>query len=405
MELLVDAVQTEVARTKKCSNLMTGDQTFMHRHELEFEQTRTTILIGRGLIGRAHELLVADAGLDPDQQIYLAIDAGPDRIVADRHGRLFEAALGEQVGVARGVFEAVESAKSMESVEQIWDDLLEAGMNRRGLLIGLGGGIVCDVAGFAASGWMRGIDLVLAPTTLLCMVDAAIGGKTGVNRPLANGGLAKNLVGAFWPAKLVICDCDVLATLGPREFRAGLAECLKHALIDGEESLLAFERDLPLVLTRNPEAMPDFVARSAGVKVSIVQRDPRESGDRALLNLGHTYAHALESQVDLKLLHGEAVALGLVAACRAASAAGLLSGHELERRVAGLLDQCGLPTSIPTGVSTDLEALREVMRLDKKSLGGRIRLVLPRAVGQIEVVDGLADEVVDAGWAAILRAD
>jgi len=384
---------------------MTGDQTFMHRHELEFEQTRTTILIGRGLIGRAHELLVADAGLDPDQQIYLAIDAGPDRIVADRHGRLFEAALGEQVGVARGVFEAVESAKSMESVEQIWDDLLEAGMNRRGLLIGLGGGIVCDVAGFAASGWMRGIDLVLAPTTLLCMVDAAIGGKTGVNRPLANGGLAKNLVGAFWPAKLVICDCDVLATLGPREFRAGLAECLKHALIDGEESLLAFERDLPLVLTRNPEAMPDFVARSAGVKVSIVQRDPRESGDRALLNLGHTYAHALESQVDLKLLHGEAVALGLVAACRAASAAGLLSGHELERRVAGLLDQCGLPTSIPTGVSTDLEALREVMRLDKKSLGGRIRLVLPRAVGQIEVVDGLADEVVDAGWAAILRAD
>ncbi len=405
MELLVDAVQTEVARTKKCSNLMTGDQTFMHRHELEFEQTRTTILIGRGLIGRAHELLVADAGLDPDQQIYLAIDAGPDRIVADRHGRLFEAALGEQVGVARGVFEAVESAKSMESVEQIWDDLLEAGMNRRGLLVGLGGGIVCDVAGFAASGWMRGIDLVLAPTTLLCMVDAAIGGKTGVNRPLANGGLAKNLVGAFWPAKLVICDCDVLATLGPREFRAGLAECLKHALIDGEESLLAFERDLPLVLTRNPEAMPDFVARSAGVKVSIVQRDPRESGDRALLNLGHTYAHALESQVDLKLLHGEAVALGLVAACRAASAAGLLSGHELERRVAGLLDQCGLPTSIPTGVSTDLEALREVMRLDKKSLGGRIRLVLPRAVGQIEVVDGLADEVVDAGWAAILRAD
>lgn len=405
MEPLVEASETEVATTKKCSNQMTGDQDFMHRHELVFEQTRTTILIGRGLIGRGHELLVTDAGLVPDQRIYLAIDAGPERIVADRHGRLLEAALEAQGGVARGIFEAAESAKSMETVERIWDDLLQVGMDRRGLLVAIGGGIVCDVAGFAASGWMRGIDLVLAPTTLLCMVDAAIGGKTGVNRPLANGGLGKNLVGAFWPAKLVICDCDVLATLGPREFRAGLAECLKHALIDGEESLVAFERDLPSVLERNPETLPDFVARSAGVKVSIVQRDPRESGDRALLNLGHTYAHALESQVDLELLHGEAVALGLVAACRAASAAGLLSGRELENRVTGLLDRCGLPTCIPAGGSADLGALREVMRLDKKSLGGQIRLVLPRAVGQIEVVDGLADEVVDAGWAAILRAE
>ena len=384
---------------------MTGDQIFMHRHELEFEQTRTTILIGRGLLGRAHELLVAEAGLAPEERIYLAIDSGPEGIVADRHGRVLEAALGEQGGLARGTFEALESAKSMETVERIWDDLLAAGIDRRGLMVALGGGIVCDVAGFAASGWMRGIDLVLAPTTLLCMVDAAIGGKTGVNRPLADGGLGKNLVGAFWPAKLVICDCDVLATLGPREFKAGLAECLKHALIDGEAAMNAFEGDLPAVLERDLDAMPDFVARSAGVKTSIVQRDPRELGERALLNLGHTYAHALESNVDLGLLHGEVVALGLVAACRAARAAGLLSGDELEDRVRRLLERCGLPSSLSAGVRIDLGALRDVMRLDKKSLGGRVRLVLPRGIGQIEVVEGLPEDVVDAGWSAILAGD
>ena len=377
----------------------------MHRQELEFEQTRTTILIGRGLLGRAHDLLAADAGLAPETGVYLAIDSGPDGIVADRHGRLLEAALGERVGLARGTFDAVESAKSMKTVERIWDGLLDTGVDRHGLLVAMGGGIVCDAAGFAASGWMRGIDLVLVPTTLLCMVDAAIGGKTGVNRPLADGGLGKNLVGAFWPARLVICDCDVLATLGQREFRSGLAECLKHALIDGEEALGAFERDLPSVLERDPDALPDFVARSAGVKASIVRRDPRESGERALLNLGHTYAHALESKVDLGLLHGEAVALGLVAACRAARAAGLLPDHELEDRVKRLLDRCGLPSSLPAGVRVELGALRDVMRLDKKSRGGRIRLVLPRGVGRIEVVDEVSEDVVDAGWAAILTAD
>ena len=167
----------------------------------------------------------------------------------------------------------------------------------------------------------------------------------------------------------------------------------------------AFEGDLPAVLERDLDAMPDFVARSAGVKTSIVQRDPRELGERALLNLGHTYAHALESNVDLGLLHGEAVALGLVAACRAARAAGLLSGDELEDRVRRLLERCGLPSSLSAGVRIDLGALRDVMRLDKKSLGGRVRLVLPRGIGQIEVVEGLPEDVVDAGWSAILAGD
>ncbi|MDC0429037.1 3-dehydroquinate synthase [Phycisphaerales bacterium] len=395
---------TNGAFQQRCSMQSIGDQSFMHRRELEFEQHRTTILIGRGLLGRARDLLVAEAGLATDDRVHLAIDSGPDGIVVDRHGRVLEAALASGSGVSGTTLEATESAKSVEAVERLWDGLRDAGVDRQGLLMALGGGIVCDIAGFAASGWMRGIDLVLAPTTLLAMVDAAIGGKTGVNRPLADGGLGKNLVGAFWPARLVICDCDVLSTLGSREFRAGLAECLKHALIDGEESMNAFERELPSVLERDAEALPDFVARSAGVKASIVRRDPREAGERALLNLGHTYAHALESRVDLGLLHGEAVSLGLVAASRAAREAGMLADDGLEIRVRGLLQQCGLPTALPAGAELDPGDLRQVMALDKKSRSGRIRLVLPRAVGRIEVVEGLPDGVVDSGWAAISTA-
>ncbi len=382
-----------------------GDQSFMHRQELEFEQHRTTILIGRGLLGQARDLLVAEAGLTADDRVHLAVDSGPDGIVVDRHGRVLEAALEGGGGVSSTTLEALESAKSVPAVERVWDGLRDAGVDRQGMLVALGGGIVCDIAGYAASGWMRGIDLVLAPTTLLGMVDAAIGGKTGVNRPLADGGLGKNLVGAFWPARLVICDCDVLATLGSREFRAGLAECLKHALIDGEEAMNAFEGDLPSVLERDADALPGFVARSAGVKASIVRRDPREAGERALLNLGHTYAHALESRVEFGLLHGEAVSLGLVAACRAAREAGLLADGGLEVRVRSLLQQCGLPTTLPAGAALDPHVLRQVMALDKKSRSGRIRLVLPREVGRIEVVEGLPDEVVDSGWSAISKAD
>ena len=247
---------------------------------------------------------------------------------------------------------------------------------------------------------MRGVRLTLVPTTLLAMVDASFGGKTGVNRPLPDGGLAKNMVGAFWPADLVVCDTDTLATLPDRELRAGLAECIKHGLIEGTQTLAALESELDGVLGRDPDVLPSFVARSAGVKAGVVRRDFRESGERATLNLGHTFAHAIESRANLGLLHGEAVGIGLVAAAAASVAAGL-APVGLVDRVRGLVDRCGMPITLPAGASGELEGMRRAMGLDKKAEAGVLRLVLMREVGAVEVVSDPGVEVVDAGWAAV----
>jgi 3-dehydroquinate synthase len=236
-------------------------------------------------------------------------------------------------------------------------------------------------------------------------VDASLGGKTGVNRPRPDGTLLKNMVGAFWPARLVIADTDTLATLGDREYRAGLAECLKHGLIEGEETLAALAADLPGVVARDPEVLPRFVARSVGVKAGIVARDFRESGDRALLNLGHTFAHAIESRAGWGLLHGEAVGIGLVAAAAASVQAGMADASLVDR-VRGLVAGAGLPTRLPSeaGEASVQAALRAAMQLDKKVDAGRLRLVLLRGPGAVEVSVVADPAVVDAGWSAIMAS-
>ena len=367
---------------------------------------RSSMIVGRGLLAQAGDLLREEAGLRIGDRVHLLVDRGPGDVVATRHAAVLEAALRGSGGVSLGLVEATESNKSIETISRGWDQLAEAGMDRRGLVVGLGGGIVCDLAGYLASSWMRGVGLALAPTTLLAMVDAGLGGKTGINRPLPGGGLGKNLVGAFWPARLVICDTDTLETLGEREFRAGLAECVKHGIIEGEETLAALEADLPGVLGRDPEAMPRFVARSAAVKAEVVGRDFREGGERALLNLGHTYAHAIESRVEFGLLHGEAVSIGLVAAASASEKAGL-AAPGLADRVRGMLRSCQLPISIPVAGSgmaaEDLAtALRAAMQLDKKNSGGRLTLVLPASPGDCRIVGDPDETVVQAGWNAVL---
>ena len=374
----------------------------MHRRRLEFEHASTTVLVGRGLLPRAGELIAEAIGRSTDVRSFVGVDPGPEGVVEKTH---LPSLLGGLEGLGDAVtanVEASESAKSMPGVEALWDHMLESGIDRRSVVVALGGGIACDVVGYAASGWMRGISLVLCPSTLLGMVDAAIGGKTGVNRRLPSGGLGKNLVGAFWPARLVICDCDVLQTLDERAFRSGLAECVKHAVIEGPDAMSSLERELPGVLGRDPEVLSRFIDRSAGVKIGIVERDPREAGDRALLNLGHTFAHAIESRTELGLTHGEAVAIGLVAACRAAVAAGLQSGGGMEDRIRAVLRAAGLPTGLPGVGEPDLDDLMVAMRVDKKASQGRIRLVLPRGVGDVVVFEDPGDAVIRAGWRAVI---
>ncbi len=379
--------------------------TEVHRLDLELEGRRTTMLVGGGLLAQAGDLLDAEGVRGGGAKVHLVVDRGTADAVATHHAPVLEAAVRGSGSVSMTTLAATEVAKSMPGVEQVWDDLMSAGVDRRGLLVAIGGGIVCDLAGFAAASWMRGIELVLVPTTLLSMVDAALGGKTGVNRPRPDGTLLKNMVGAFWPARMVIADTDTLATLGDREFRAGLAECLKHGLIEGEETLAALAADLPGVVARDPEVLPRFVARSVAVKAGIVARDFRESGDRALLNLGHTFAHAIESQADWGLLHGEAVGIGLIAAAAASVQAGLADASLVDR-VRGLVAGAGLPTRLPSGAgdASVQVALRAAMSLDKKVDAGRLRLVLLGGPGQVEVSVVSDPSVVDAGWNAISHA-
>lgn len=369
--------------------------------DLPGSDLRSSMIVGRGLLAQAGDLLREEVGRQMGDRVHLMVDRGPGDVVATRHAAVLEAAVRGDGGVSLGLVQATESNKSIETIVRGWDQLAEAGVDRKGLVFGLGGGIVCDLAGYLAASWMRGIRLVLAPTTLLAMVDAGLGGKTGINRPLPGGGLGKNLVGAFWPARLVICDTDTLETLGEREFRSGLAECVKHGIIEGEETLAALDADLPGVLARDPEAMPRFVTRSASVKAEVVRRDFREGGERALLNLGHTYAHAIESRIEFGLLHGEAVSIGLVAASSASEAAGLASPG-LAARVAAILRTCGLPTSLPDGGEELAASLRGAMQLDKKNSGGRLTLVLPASPGDCRIVTDPDEGIVQAGWSAVL---
>ena len=351
------------------------------------------VVVGRGLLGRLGELIASNSEASNVPATFLAVDSA----IGESHGRTALAGLGD-AACGSAMVEARESAKVTSSVESLWDEMMAAGVDRKGLVVGLGGGIVGDVVGFAAASWMRGVQLVLAPSTLLAMVDASIGGKTGVNVRLPDGGLGKNLAGAFWPARLIVSDIDTLSTLDDRDFRCGLAECVKHAVLDGEEAMERLDGELEQVCARDPDALEELVARSGRIKCAVVERDPREAGGRALLNLGHTYAHALESREELDLRHGEAVAIGLMSACAAAVEAGA-GDPKLGDRVGELLGRAGLPIRLADG--GPLEALRSGMQLDKKRVQGRIQLILPYAAGDVQIVDGPPEAVIEAGWRAV----
>lgn len=325
----------------------------------------------------------------------LAVDAG----VARNWGPAALASL-EAAGLRAQALplKADETDKTMPAVERLWKSMLEAGMQRGDALVALGGGIVGDLAGFAAATFLRGIPLVMAPTTLLAMVDASIGGKTAVNLPLPAGGLGKNLAGAFHAPAWVLADTDTLGTLDDRDYRSGLAECVKHALIADPSLLDWIVSNHAAIAARDPAALETLVARSAAIKAAIVSRDEFERGERAHLNLGHTFGHALEAVLHEHLRHGEAVAIGLVAATAASRAAGWWPDADPEA-LSRTLTQLGLPTRVPKQV--DRAALDAAMGFDKKGAAGRTRLVLLRRPGQPGVLDATPAEVVAAGWSAV----
>jgi 3-dehydroquinate synthase len=269
---------------------------------------------------------------------------------------------------------AGEANKTLGTVQQVLDALVERGADRRSVVVAVGGGVVGDMAGFAAAVFMRGIRFVQVPTTLLAQVDSSVGGKTGVNHALG-----KNLIGAFHQPTLVLADTRTLSTLPPRELAAGLAEVLKHGLLADAAYFAETEAALPRLRAGEPDALAAAVAGSCRIKAGVVARDEREQGERALLNLGHTFGHAIETLTGYsRWLHGEAVGCGICLAADLSQRLGLLAPPDVER-VAQAVAAAGLPTRI---AGLPLAAAQRAMRGDKKAVAGSVRYILLERIGR-----------------------
>jgi 3-dehydroquinate synthase len=278
------------------------------------------------------------------------------------------------VGTLEIVLPDGEEHKNWQTLNRVFDALLEARCERGTTLIALGGGVVGDIGGFAAAVYQRGMPFIQIPTTLLALVDSSVGGKTAINHPLG-----KNMIGAFYQPKLVLADTATLDTLPDRELSAGLAEIVKYGLIRDAGFLGWLEANMARLRRRDREAITHAVVRSCEHKAEVVAADERESGERALLNLGHTFGHAIESGLGYgEWLHGEAVAAGMVLAAELSERMGLLSCEEVER-TRRLLQAAGLPTRAPRWSA---ERYLELMGHDKKVQAGRLRLVLLRRLGE-----------------------
>ncbi len=270
-----------------------------------------------------------------------------------------------------------ERYKDWTTLNRIYDALLEHRCDRKTALIALGGGVVGDLAGFAAATYMRGIPFIQVPTTLLAQVDSSIGGKTGINHPLG-----KNMIGAFYQPRLVLADTKVLETLPPRELSAGLAEVIKHGLIRDGAFFAWLEQNMEKLLACDQDALAHAVRRCCEIKAAVVAEDERETGVRALLNFGHTFGHAIESGLGYgKWLHGEAVAAGMVMAADLSRRMGLVTPADVERIVA-LLKRAGLPVAPP---DVSAERLLELMGVDKKAEGGKLRFILLDGIGAASI--------------------
>ena len=271
-----------------------------------------------------------------------------------------------------------EEYKSLADTEKIYEALLKAKLDRKSALIALGGGVIGDITGFAASTYMRGIDFIQVPTTLLAQVDSSVGGKTGVNHPLG-----KNMIGAFWQPRLVWIDTATLDTLPRREFLSGLGEVIKYGVIWDENFFAYLETNRDKILKLDPTALTYIIRRSCEIKAEVVSKDERESGLRAILNYGHTIGHAIETITGYKkYLHGEAVAIGMHMEAKLSHQVGLIDKKAVAR-IKALIDSYDLPSEIPDEI--EMDDLLEKMQIDKKTVAGKMHFVLPEKVGSVKI--------------------
>jgi 3-dehydroquinate synthase len=345
------------------------------------------IYIEAGVLSRLDELARQHL---PGRRLVMIADAAV--LALYRAGRL-----GSPPGnLATITFASGEKSKTRESWAQLTDSMMQQGFGRDTGVVALGGGVCGDLAGFVAATYMRGLPYVQVPTTLLAMLDASVGGKTGVDTPHG-----KNLVGAFHPPAAVIADPSTLASLPEREYRSGLAEAVKHGLIADQAYFAWMETNAVALTSRDLAALTRLIRRSVEIKADVVSGDERESGRRAILNAGHTVAHALEQVSGYQLPHGEAVALGLVAECELAEQLGIAPAG-LRSRVAGLLTRLDLPGRMP--VRLERSTLVGAMGGDKKNRAGQIHFALPSGLGEMHRENGWTTGVPAAAIGTALAA-
>jgi len=345
------------------------------------------IHIGHGILDRAGQLIASVC-----TGRAAAIVTNP-RIGSLYAGRLAESL--EKAGITPHIvtIPAGERFKNLNTVRRVYERLLDHRLDRTGIVIGLGGGVVGDLAGFVAATYLRGVDFVQVPTSLLAQVDASVGGKVGVDLPRG-----KNLVGAFYQPKTVVIDTATLSTLPAREFRSGLAEVIKHGIILDRNYFSFVEAELPSIKRLDPDALARVVEGSCRIKAQVVERDERESGLRAILNFGHTVGHSLESVTGYReYRHGEAVSIGMVTATITSEKMGLLDRQATER-VAAILRAAGLPTKPKGDIGS--AALFETMKLDKKVARGQLRFVLVEDIGSAFVSDRVTAEILLSAFEA-----
>lgn len=338
---------------------------------------------------QSYDITIASGGIDQLGQLMTNLNLGK-KVLLVSNPNIFEY-YGEQAiaslkAVGFEVFQLTlpegEQHKTLASVEQIYNKALEKRLERSSTLVALGGGVIGDMTGFAAATWLRGINFVQVPTTLLAMVDASIGGKTGVNHPQG-----KNLIGSFHQPRLVLIDPQVLKTLPVREFRAGMAEVIKYGIIWDAELFSQMEQSDRLDQLQYIQTgfLQEILSRSCQAKADVVGKDEKEAGLRAILNYGHTIGHAVESLTAYRLVnHGEAVAIGMVAAGQLAANLQLWDDSAQHRQL-NLIQKTGLPNQLPDQV--DIEAILDSLQTDKKVKAGKVRFVLPTQIGAVTLTD------------------
>ncbi|MDP7004892.1 MAG: 3-dehydroquinate synthase [Phycisphaerales bacterium] len=359
---------------------------------VSLEDRSYDINIGSGILSNLGSLV---SKVVPNSKYFFVLDDN----IETTHGIQALQSFDEEVNACS--LTALESNKTIDSIQAIWSAMLEHGCDRLCPVIAVGGGLVGDVGGFAAATFMRGVPLIQVPTTLLAMVDASIGGKTGVNLTVeridGSKVLGKNLAGSFWQPNLVVSDVETLKTLDDRQFRCGLAECVKHAMLGHDDLMSYIQKNVESILGRDSETMVELVSQSAAIKAEIVSNDEREQGNRALLNFGHTFAHAIEPLPELSLFHGEAVSIGICAAVSCAEVIGLVDSDDVDK-TRELLTKLGLPTRLPIPVA--IGELINLMKKDKKNVDSTLRLVLPSTDGVI-IVDSVDSGSIGLAWASV----